>query len=239
MRAIVLLFTCLLMAFACNAQQGLSLSSGGAYLQTAAWDEAVNTYNFNRPWATTTLPHLNNGYSAGLSWSTRVTPLWRLGVEARWSHFEAAVDDADGFTLTADLLSGVFAADVFPFQDSEARNWALPRAFFRLGVGYGYTLGRTTNASDDQRGEGAPTTFNGMNFPVQAYLGYDFYLADRLQLSPLLGTTWYPRIGADGMSRALTGNAGEVAEFDAGSAVEFRLRLSWRMAAAEDGYEPY
>ena len=111
------LLTCLLCccALAGWSQGSIAVHGGGQYLAAEAFDNAVNGYNFNRPWTTNTLPQLSFGYNAGIDYAYKVNSLYRLGIMGRWSHFSVATETADPFQVRLQLFQAMATADFYAF----------------------------------------------------------------------------------------------------------------------------
>lgn len=213
------------------AQTHIGVTGGGQYLAIDSWDQAVNTYNFNRPWLAEPLPQLSLGWQAGVDYTRKVSPIWQPGAQLRYQSYSVGEDVADALQLKAHLFQAVFTNDFFVFGSNDES--ALADLYARLGAGYGFTLARTSNANDGDGDDEDASSFTGMSLPIVTALGYQAKLGNRLRAMPMAGLTWYPRIGADGLTRALTGNEGEIDAFGQGYAINLEVRMAWLLGKQE------
>ena len=227
------LITCLLccLALAGWSQGSIAVHGGTQYLRAEALDNAVNGYNFNRPWTDNTLGHLSFGYNAGIDYANKVNSLYRLGIMGRWSHFAASTETADPFQVRLQLFEIMATADFYFLAKGAEKDHPFNDAFVRLAAGYGISWARTSNENDDSDAD--PGNYTGMSFPVLAYIGYDIQLGSSMSMTPMIGSGWYPRIGVDGISRQLAAGTNPDADFDQGSVFDFQLRLAWPLNKPE------
>ena len=225
MRWICILFF-VLATLCSSAQTQVGFHAGGQYLAFDSWDQAVNTYNFNRPWGEP-LPQLSLGWQAGVNVTRKMSPIWQPGLQLGYNRWSVGEDAADALQVDAHLFEALFTNDFYVFSSNEES--PLAHLYARLGGGYGMVLARTSNANDGE--DDNPSSFNGMSLPIVTGIGYDAELGNRFRIQPMVGLNWYTRMGADGLARALAGNAGEVDEFGQGYAFNLQVRFAWLLSS--------
>lgn len=88
-------FTLFLLSVNSSFAQGFGVSAAYSYCYAPQFDEAIQAYNFSRPFQTEKQPLLIHGFTTGLSYSFHTKSKFQSGIEANFSAFRSYSENVD------------------------------------------------------------------------------------------------------------------------------------------------
>ena len=156
------------------------------YLYANKWDQAVQTYNFSRPYLANKQPLINNGLSANISYVFKSSKTFRHGVQLLYAYFRSAAEN-EGLDNTLNLHF-INPGYILHFENPVKTTGLYADLVLSVVLG---KLFRNVNGEpfefDDDKSK-AP----GIGGEINIQAGYNLKAMNKISLSPFVGLGYVP-----------------------------------------------
>ena len=189
------------------AQNYFDISGGIQSIQQSAWNETIQTYNFNRVWLKEKMPDLRNSANVGIGYSGVLASGLFFSPSLTFSSFQSSAENGNYSSLVRlRWISAPFCFDIFPLEFGLDSISANVRPFIRVGGGASLLMPRVLI------NDSLTTVDDELYQPMVWPFFYTAGLGVRYNLNRSIGFLFtamylrYPSIELEDFSYALNGN---------------------------------
>jgi hypothetical protein len=189
------------------AQNYFDISGGIQSIQQSAWNETIQTYNFNRVWLKEKMPDLRNSAKVGVGYSGVLASGLFFSPSLTFSSFQSSAENGNYRSLVRlRWISAPLCFDIFPLEFGLDSISANVRPFLRVGGGASLLMPRVLI------NDSLTTVDDELYQPMVWPFFYTAGLGVRYNLNRSIGFLFtamylrYPSIELEDFSYALNGN---------------------------------
>jgi hypothetical protein len=189
------------------AQNYFDISGGIQSIQQSAWNETIQTYNFNRVWLKEKMPDLRNSSNVGIGYSGVLASGLFFSPSVTFSSFKSSAENGSYRSLVRlRWISAPLCFDIFPLEFGLDSISANVRPFLRVGGGASLLMPRVLI------NDSLTTVDDELYQPMVWPFFYTAGLGVRYNLNRSIGFLFtamylhYPSIELEDFSYALNGN---------------------------------
>jgi hypothetical protein len=202
-----IIFFCCSFSLENFAQNYFDISGGIQSIQQSAWNETIQTYNFNRVWLKEKMPDLRNSANVGIGYSGVLASGLFFSPSVTYSSFKSSAENGN-FRSFVRLrwISAPLCLDVFPLEFGKDSISASVRPFLRVGGGASLLMPRVLI------NDSLTTVDDELYQPMVWPFFYTAGVGVRYNLNRSIGFLFtamylrYPSIELEDFSYALNGN---------------------------------
>lgn len=189
------------------AQNYFDISGGIQSIQQSAWNETIQTYNFNRVWLKEKMPDLRNSSNVGIGYSGVLASGLFFSPSVTFSSFKSSAENGSYRSLVRlRWISAPLCFDIFPLEFGLDSISANVRPFLRVGGGASLLMPRVLI------NDSLTTVDDELYQPMVWPFFYTAGVGVRYNLNRSIGFLFtamylhYPSIELEDFSYALNGN---------------------------------
>ena len=204
---LLVILICLPFSMNLSAQNYFDVSGGIQSIHQSAWNETIQTYNFNRVWLKEKMPDLRNASNVGIGYSGVLASGLFFSPSLTFSSFQSsAVNDNYRSLARVRWISAPLCFDVFPLDFGKDSVSASVRPFIRVGGGASLLMPRVLI------NDSLTTVDDELYQPMVWPFFYTAGIGVRYNLNRSIGFLFtamylrYPTVDLEDFSYALNGN---------------------------------